>query len=276
MPQYPYSQGMMPPHPSFGAPPDPFGRPPPFFDPAFDQGAASLPQDSSVAMCVAFQMAAALVRDRLFRENKEYLNILKERAQIILLDMGADNKTKLVLEALGVNHQVIMADSLVATPAFPPSHTAILCGMSKTSSLSEEPPLPRELVDKLIVFIAEGGQLISFNCAIDVIQAEFPNTLQSTGKHALQKLPTRIAVNDNSRENLFSGYEPLADCFCVIEQGAQFVKIPESANVEVLCSARELKKKLGYDAAVSRFKHEKGYVVHFVSSLHRKRKSTSI
>eukprot|EP01103_Thecamoeba_quadrilineata_P004439 TRINITY_DN1416_c0_g1_i2.p1 TRINITY_DN1416_c0_g1~~TRINITY_DN1416_c0_g1_i2.p1 ORF type:complete len:285 (-),score=51.93 TRINITY_DN1416_c0_g1_i2:442-1296(-) len=227
----------------------------------YDQSTTS-GQESSVAICVACQLAAALVHDKLTKMNKDYLNILKNKAQVTLIDTGTDNKMKLMLESLGVNHQVVVTEALNAT-AFPPTHTVFITGMTKDTTL-----LP-EVAQKLSNFVAEGGQLVSFNWAINFLQSEFPGTVESTGKQTLQRLPSRVTFREDTEEKLFEYYEQ--NCFMILEEGAQLIKVVDTDRVEILCQAKELAKKMGKDVTVARFKHERGLVYHFISPLQRKK-----
>jgi len=69
---------------------------------------------------------------------------------------------------------------------------------------------PPEVVVKLQQFVWEGGQLITFNGAIQLYKQAFPGTVEPSDQITLQRLPTRIIVDNVQPEDLllFAGYNP--------------------------------------------------------------------
>lgn len=221
------------------------------------------PPNSSMGK--AYQISGDMVKDRLHSEdgdNKRIINDISS-TDLVVID-GTYDHIHLVLHYLKLPFVRLNHQQLLTAELKPHQTVFVNCASS----------FPPEGARKLATFVAQGGQLITTDWALEkVLEPAFPGVVeynkQPTGDEVV-----RIEVIDRE-DPVIKGFldEETAPVWW-LEGSSYPIRILNKDKVKVLVKSKELKEKYGEEAVLIKFEHGKGIVYHMISHFYLQRTET--
>lgn len=216
---------------------------------------------TSAQMSEAYRLANAMVREKLMKENPENIRILDDlKKNDVIVVTGAYDDMATVLENLGIPFAAVSQRQLITATLDPHQTIFVNCDGSFLA----------EAAHKLADFVAKGGQLITTDWAMELIEAGFPNTIAFNDKPTADDV-VRIEAVDRHDSAIAGFFDEKADPVWWLEASSFPINILDKKNVKVLIRSKELGEKYGADPVVIRFTHGKGVVYHMISHFYLQR-----
>lgn len=213
----------------------------------------------------AYELANALVRDRLKSEDAENLALLDTISgeDVVVVD-GTYDHIHLVLESIGLPFLRVDHNGLMKLLLRPDQTVFVNCASN----------FPAEGARKLATFVAKGGQLITTDWALkNVLEAGFPGVVQFNGKPTGDEV-VRIEIVDKDDPAIAGFIDEESAPVWWLEGSSYPVKILDQERVRVLVRSKELGERYGEEAVIVRFQHGEGTVYHMISHFYLQRTET--
>lgn len=220
---------------------------------------------SDKKMKKAYELASALVRDRLETEDKENIEILDEMIEddVIVIEGQYDHI-----------HLVLQNSKIPFKQILPPQLEELKLRSDQTIFVNCTGSFPNELARKLNTFVTMGGQLITTDwCLKSVLEIGFPGYVEYNQKATADEV-VRIEIVDKEDPVLKGFLDEEADPQWWLEGSSYPIKILDKEKVKVLIRSKEIGNKYEDDPVVVRFKHGEGVVYHMISHFYLQRTET--
>jgi len=190
--------------------------------------------------------------------NQEIVQLIKT-ADCWAIEVGTnDTKLRSMLESLNVPHKAITGEQLPLAK-INPTHTVFVNCWDE----SHVDRLEDEAIQKLVSFVNSGGQLVTFNAGLRLLERAFPGYVAASDRQVLDYLniPLTVVAKDDIA---LKGYQ-LLTLECVVEPGCRGIKILDKVNVIPLATIPA--RYVGERIAAVRFKVGQGHVIHLICEL---------
>jgi len=208
---------------------------------------------------VGYYLGNSIVLDMAQKEfSQESLQLLKT-ADCWAIEAGTnDTKLRSMLESLNVRHKAITGDQLPLAK-INPTHTVFVNCWDE----SHVDRLEEEAIQKLINFVNSGGQLVTFNAGLRLLEKAFPGFVAASDRQVLDYLniPITVVAKDDIS---FKGYQ-LLTLECVVEPGCRGIKILDKVNVIPLATIPA--RYVGERVAAVKFSVGHGHIIHIICEL---------
>jgi hypothetical protein len=210
----------------------------------------------------AYKAAATITRQQMRRDAPERARVLDEveKSDVVVVT-GQYDRVQQVLEALEVEHTVILPDELDRLSLRPEQLLVINCPGQISS----------HAVTRVRAFVEAGGSLFSTDWALrHVIEPAFPGVL------AFNERPTaddvvRIEVIDPDNIYLQGVMDGQDDPQWWLEGSSYPIRIVDTERVKVLITSKELGEKYGEEPVAVWFRWGEGEVFHMISHYYLQR-----
>lgn len=221
--------------------------------------------DTPGTMGKAYEISNEIVKDRLHSEDEDNKRIIEDisSTDLVVID-GTYDHIHLVLSYLKLPFVRLRQDQVATADLNPHQTVFVNCAGS----------FPPEGARKLATFVAQGGQLITTDWALNsLLEPAFPGIVEYNKKPTADEV-VRIEVIDKE-DPVIKGFldEETAPVWW-LEGSSYPIKILDKEKVKVLIKSKELKEKYGEDAVLIRFEHGKGVVYHMISHFYLQRTET--
>jgi hypothetical protein len=216
-------------------------------------------------MNTAYEMAAALLRNRLAKESKENIQLLDQlgKTDVVVID-GSFDHIHLVLDSLKIPYLRVTQEAFQDVPLRPEQTVFVNCSSS----------FPENGARKLAGFVASGGQMVTTDWALKtVLEVAFSGYVRYNEKPTGDEVVAiELASTDDPTVKGFIGEQDQPVWW--LEGSSYPIQILKTGEVDVLIKSKELKDKYGEEAVIIRFKYGEGMVYHMISHFYLQRSET--
>lgn len=213
----------------------------------------------------AYQLANALVRDRLQKEDGENLELLDAVSDddVVIVD-GTYDHIHLVLESIGLPYLRVDHNKFMKLLLRPDQTVFVNCASS----------FPADGARRLATFVGKGGQLITTDWALkNVLETGFPGVVEFNGRATGDEV-VRIEIVDRNDPAIAGFIDEESAPVWWLEGSSYPIRILDPDRVHVLVRSKELGERYGEEAVIIRFQHGEGTVYHMISHFYLQRTET--
>jgi hypothetical protein len=218
-------------------------------------------------LLVGYTLAISLVQDKMSADAPDLWPLLP-LGDVWVMELGTgDMRLHNVLEALQIPHKVITLEQFPLAKIYPSQTIYMNCWDENQAAI-----LTEDMIHKMVQFVSEGGQLISFNCGIRILERCFPGYVAASEKRVGDYTAARISLAPQKEDQAMKIYGDVT-LECILEPGARAVKVVNKEAVTVLATLPPA--LLGERVAGCKFTVQNGTVYHVISELTERERVSS-